>query len=125
MTMLTEVCGEPFADQCSAPADVLLQFGYRLRLHHHRIGQINQLVFADVFERNEVRLNVLVEEGLVRAAKGLRIEIRGELLNVVEEFGLRNEEQADVATYWPRLPYLRIGVGPAQSLANHLSAGRH
>ncbi len=67
-------------------------------------------------------MDVRVEEGLVGAADGLGVVVGGALLGVVEELGLGDEDEADVAFDGVGLPDVGVGVGPVGDLACHLGA---
>src|SRR5579883_2008683 len=63
--MVAEVSRQSFADQCAALLDIGAKFGHGLLLEHYRIRQIDQLVLAYIIERDKIRLDVWVKEGLV------------------------------------------------------------
>src|ERR1035441_8669037 len=101
---VAEVSGQALADKGAAVLHVFLQTVRGFLLQHYGIGEIDELVFVDVFERDEVSLDVRIEEGLIGAADGLGVILRATLLDVVEEFGLGNKKEGDIAFHWTRLP---------------------
>ena len=74
---------------------------------------------------NKIGLNIRIEECLIRAPNGLRIEIRVALLHVIEQLRFGSEDEPDIAFHRMRFPDLRMRIGPARELAGHLRARRH
>src|ERR1035441_7244989 len=122
---VAEVSGQALADKGAAVLHVFLQTVRCLLLQHYWIGEIDELVFVDIFERDEVSLDVGIEEGLIRAADGLGVVLRATLLDVVEEFGLGNKKEGDIAFHWTRLPDIRMRIRPLCDLARHFGSGSY
>ena len=96
VTMIAEIGRQTFAHQCAALLDIIAQPGDSFLLQHHRIGQVDHLVFTDIVERDKIRLDVGIEKSLIGSANRLVIEICVALLYIVEDLRFRDEYQSDV-----------------------------
>src|SRR5664279_5485530 len=108
MAVVAEVSWQPFADQRPALLHILLQAAGGLAFQHDWIGQIDELVLVDILQRHKVGQNILVEERLIRSFYRLGVVFGAALLHIVEEFRLRDEDQANIALDRMRLPQLSV-----------------
>src|ERR1700752_1635288 len=97
VTMIAEVGGQPLTDQHAPLLDKAAEPGHGFLLQHDRIGKVDELIFADIVERYEVRLDVRIEKSLVGPTHGLGVEVSVALLHIVEELRLGDKDQSDVA----------------------------
>src|SRR5262249_10421226 len=104
----------------------------------HRIGQIDQRVFPDIVDAHEIRLYIRVEESLIcplggpdvvgaaafAAAPSGSASAAHTTLDDAKIRRFLHKNNTYVPPYGPRLPYIRMRVGPARQFAGHFSPRR-
>ena len=122
-----EISGAALTHQLAALCDIVAQLLGSGSLEHLGVWEINQGVVPNVVDAHEIGLDIRVEESLVSALDGLGVgaATTARALDGVEILGLLHEDDTHVALHRPRLPNLRMGVGPARQAAGHLRPRRH